>query len=180
VACTGLDTYLPSLLRTNLPLVIQARGRDFFPQDGELQTYFSTLTFDLAETAGLLTRTDAPEYLAGKIYSHIKGAYLSSRKGVHIVGALLQLDKPWDRIAAHLGRDKKELMATFDSTTTRRNDIVHRADRPQSDPEGPIREIGYAWASQAVDTVSAVCFALDELVKARMRELQASLHEQEA
>lgn len=29
-ACTGLDAYLPVLLRTNLPTVISARGRDFF------------------------------------------------------------------------------------------------------------------------------------------------------
>jgi hypothetical protein len=179
-ACTGLDTYLPSLLRANLPLVIQARGRDFFPQDAELQLYFKDLTFDLTETVALLSRDDAPDYLAGRIRSHIKGAYLSSKKGVHIVGALLQLDKPWDRIAAHLGRDRKELMSVLEDTTVRRNDIVLRADRPQSDPEGPMREISYAWTSQAVETIRVVCLALDELVRARMAELQTGLDEHEA
>ena len=176
-ACTGLDTYLPSLLRANLPLVIAAQGRQFFPQDPDLQLYFKDLTFDLTETVGLLNRPDAPDYLAGRIRSHIKGAYLSSKKGIHIVGALLQLDKPWDRIAGHLGRDRKELMTVLEDTTTRRNDIVHRADRAQSDPEGPIREINFPWTSQAVETIKVVCMALDDLVKARMVELTAEIQQ---
>src|SRR5580704_4929041 len=43
-ACTGLDAYLPALLRENLPTVIAAKGRDFFPQDTSLQDYFKELT----------------------------------------------------------------------------------------------------------------------------------------
>src|SRR5262245_41241501 len=34
-ACTALDTYLPSLLRVNLPTVIAAKGRQFLPEDAE-------------------------------------------------------------------------------------------------------------------------------------------------
>src|SRR4029453_9480457 len=32
-ACTALETYLPTLLRTQLPEVIKIRGRDFVPKD---------------------------------------------------------------------------------------------------------------------------------------------------
>ena len=35
-ASTALETYLPTLLRTNLPEVIQLRGRDFVPKDKEV------------------------------------------------------------------------------------------------------------------------------------------------
>jgi hypothetical protein len=50
-ASTALETYLPSLLRTNLPAVINAKGREFIPPDGDLNEYFNDLTFDLPETS---------------------------------------------------------------------------------------------------------------------------------
>ena len=38
VSCTALDAYLPALLRTNLPIIIRAMGRDFIPvTDGKVQ-----------------------------------------------------------------------------------------------------------------------------------------------
>src|SRR5436305_3238750 len=48
-ACTALETYLPSLLRTQLPEVIQLRGRDFVPKDKEITEQFKNLTFSLDE-----------------------------------------------------------------------------------------------------------------------------------
>jgi hypothetical protein len=59
-----------------------------------------------------------------------------------------------------------------DNTVNRRNDIVHRADREKKNLEGPPQEISYAWAKQAVDTISVVCLCLDELVATRVGELQ--------
>lgn len=172
-ACTGLDAYLPSLLRTNLPTIIKARGRDFFPQDMELKEFFSELTFDLSETLRLLNDPEAPFYIANKILGLTKFKYLSSKKGIFAVGALLSIDKPWDQIAAKLQRDRKELMKIVEETATRRNDIVHRADRPQTDPGGDIQDVSYSWAQQSVDTIKHVCLALDELVVERMAQMQA-------
>jgi hypothetical protein len=60
-------------------------------------------------------------------------------------------------------------------TINRRNDIVHRADRDKKSLDGPPQEIGYAWAKQAVDTISHVCLCLDELVSAHMSELGEQL-----
>lgn len=171
-ACTGLDTYLPSVLRAHLPDVIRAKGRAFFPQDTQLREFFSDLQFDLATTLRLLGDPDgAPLFIANKILGLTSFKYLSNKGGVHAVGALLGIEKPWDAVADHLGRDKKELMNLLDQTTNRRNDIVHRADRPQSDPGGDIQPIGFAWAQQAVDTVKHVCLGLDELIVAEMGEL---------
>jgi hypothetical protein len=172
-ACTALDAYLPSLLRTNLPIVIQAKGRDFFPQDQELQDFFKDLTFDLSETFRLLGDPNAPLYIANKILGLTAFKYLSSKKGIQAVGALLSLENPWNLIASKLQRDKNDLRRIIDETTRRRNDIVHRADRPQSDPGGDVQEIGYAWSKQAVDTIMHVCLALDELVATRMVQLQS-------
>jgi len=172
-SCTALETYLPALLRANLPVVIRARGRDFVPRgDQALQEYFADLRFTLDETLRLLDDENAPEYISNKIIRLTAFKYLSSRKGIHVVGRLLGLSKPWDEIAQHLNRDKKELMKTLDDTVRRRNDIVHRADRPQTDPGGEAQTITFAWTQQAVDTIKHICLALDELVTARIAEMK--------
>ena len=171
-ACTALDTYLPSLLRSNLPTVIKARGRNFLPDDGDLRDYFKELTFDLPETLRLLGDPDAPLFIANKILGLTSFKYLSSKKGIHAVGCLLGLEKPWKQIGEKLHKDTKELTTTIDETTRRRNDIVHRADRPQADPGGEAQEMSYAWAKQSVDAIMHVCLALDELVIAQMVDLK--------
>ena len=178
-ACTGLDAYLPSLLRVNLPIVIRAKGRDFFPfHDKELRAFFDDLRFDLPTTLRLLEDPDeAPRFIADKILGLTKFKYLSSRKGVYAVGALLGLHDTWSDIAARLHREQGELTRILDATTRRRNDIVHRADRPQTDPTADIQEIGFAWARQSVDTIKHVCLALDELVAKRITTLDSSVTE---
>jgi hypothetical protein len=173
VACTALETYLPSLLRVNLPTIIEARGRGFIPQDSEVQEHFKELTFDLPELLRILEDPNAPLYIANKILSLVSFKYLGGRKGVQIVGSLLAVEKPWEQIAVKLARERKELTRSVEETTKRRNDIVHRADRPQTDPGGKIQEISYSWSKQAVDTISHVCLALDELVAAKVVELKA-------
>jgi len=170
-SCTALETYLPALLRTNLPIMIRAKGRDFVPRsDRSVSDYFSDLQFSLDETLRLLGDDNAADYISNKILRLANFKYLSSRKGIHVSAALLGLSKPWDEIAGHLNRDKKELMSTLDETVKRRNDIVHRADRAQTDPGGNAQDISFAWTQHAVDTVKHICLALDELVDARIRE----------
>ena len=173
VACTALDTFLPSLLRENLPVVIEIKGREFVPQDAELREYFKDLVFDVGDTLRILNEPDtAPLFIANKILGLTNFKYLSSRKGIHAVASLLSLEKPWAQIALKLGRDQKDVMKIVEETTRRRNDIVHRADRAQSDPGGDAQEISFSWSMHAVDTIVHVCFALDELVDARMKELR--------
>jgi hypothetical protein len=174
-SCTGLDTYLPALLRANLPIVIRALGRDFYPrEDVTVTEYLKDLTFSLDDALRLISDPNPAEYISTRVLGLANFSYLSSKKGVHVVGRLSGLSKPWDEIAERLSRDKKELMNILDETVRRRNDIVHRADRPQDDPQGESQEISYSWTHQAVDTVQHVCLALDEEVAARIKFLQAS------
>lgn len=173
-SATALETYLPALLQANLPTIIRVRGRDFINRnDSTVLEYFEDMTFTLDETLRLLSDKNAAEYISGKILSRTKFKYLSSRKGVHVVGALLGLHGPWQAISEHLGRDRKELMNTMEETITRRNDIVHRADRSQMDPAGAVQDISFAWTQQAVDTVKHICLAMDELVTSRVAEIQS-------
>lgn len=178
-SCTALETYLPALLSAHLPIMIRARGREFVPWgDADLASYFAGLTFTLDETLRLLANPDAAaEYIAKKVLGLVGFKYLSGRKGIVVTGKLLGINKPAEEIAARLERNKDELMKTVDDTVARRNNIVHRADRPQDDPRGAAQTITYVWTQQAVDVINHVCLALDELVTAHAAELMTMLSE---
>lgn len=172
-SCTALETYLPSLLKVNLPTVIEVRGREFLPQDRELRDFFKALTFSLDETLRVVDDPEAAVFIANKLLGSLKVMYLNSHKGIHVAGSLLGLADPWKQIGGRLHRDPEDLKTTLKSTTDRRNDIVHRADRAQSDPEGEQQSISYSWTLQSVDTIQHVCTALDELVQGCMLTMKA-------
>lgn len=169
-SCTALDAYLPGLLRLHLPEVIKLKGRDFLPVDPAVKEYCKDLVFHIDEVMRLLADENATLYISNRLLTLSQFKYLADRKGLHVVGAVLGLAKPWDEIAGHLQREKKELMDVLDATVKRRNDIVHRADRPQASPDGEQQTITYAQARQGVDTIEHVCLALNELVEAKMLE----------
>lgn len=173
-SCTALDAYLPAVLRWHLPTVIRAKGRDFIPRDNQVLDFFADLAFSLDEVLRLMSDEEAPLYISNKLLGLAKFKYLSNKKGIHVVGALLDVPKPWDMVALRLSRDKKELMKALEDTADRRNDIVHRADRHQKDPDGEQQAMFLSMATQGVDAISHVCQALDELLEARMIELRAA------
>lgn len=176
-SCTALETYLPALLRVRLPEIIRLKGRDFLPPDETVRDYCQELVFKVDEVVRLIGDEEAPVYISNKLLGLSGFKYLTGPKGIHVVGAFLGLDKPWEAIAAHLARDRKELVKALDDSVKRRNDIVHRADRAQASPEGEQQAITFAQAKQGVETIGVVCFALEELVDARLKELR---HQQEA
>lgn len=171
-SCTALETYLPALLRIRLPDVIRLKGRDFLPADEAVREYCQELVFKVDEVMRLIGDEQAPVYISNKLLGLSGFKYLTGPKGIHVVGALLDLDKPWDAIATHLTRDKKELVKVLDDSVKRRNDIVHRADRAQAGSDGEQQSITFAQAMQGVGAIELVCFALDELVEAKLRELR--------
>lgn len=172
---TALETYLPSLLRENLHEVIRSNGRAFIPKkDEEIKSQFKNLAFSLDEVARILEDPD-PIFVANKMISSLNFSYLSGKRGIHVVGVLLGLENPWGQIANQLGRSEEEIRKTLDSAIGRRNDIVHRADRSQKDPEGPAQEMTYPWAKQAVETIRVVCLTLDDLVGSSVRKLKAKI-----
>ena len=106
-ASTALETYLPILLRANLPEVIGLRGRDFVPRDDEaFKTQFKDLKFNLDEAMRILVAPD-PLFVANKMISSLDFSYLSGTRGVHIAGVLLALDNPWRQISQQLGREEE-------------------------------------------------------------------------
>src|SRR5205814_1951517 len=88
-------------------------------------------------------------------------------------GSLLGLNEPWERIAERLADKPSALQSRVDAIAERRNDIVHRADRPRLAPDGERQDIHLSWTHSHVHTIRNVLMALDELVEQQMREYEA-------
>jgi hypothetical protein len=144
------------------------------PRDKEVAEQFKNLTFSLTDVVRILADPD-PLFIANKMIGFVNFTYLSGVRGVHVTGSLLGIEAPWSRIGQRLQRNETDLKTIVNETINRRNDIVHRADRDKKSLDGPPQEIGYAWAKQAVDTISHVCLCLDELVSAHMSELEEQM-----
>ena len=77
-ASTAMETYLPILLRDNLPEVIRLRGRDFVPKkDDEIKNQFKNLTF--ASTTALNYGNPGINENTGEILAPSNAAFLQLR-----------------------------------------------------------------------------------------------------
>lgn len=170
-SCTALETYLPALLTRHLDEVVRFRGRNFIPSEPEVATVCKSLAFSLDEAVRLLNDPD-PFFVANKLIGHLKFTYLSGWRGIQFTGLLLTVPRPGQELASRLGRNEEELKRIVEATCSRRNDIVHRADRKDLGVESDQQDISYSWALQAVDTIRLVCTCLDELVAARLQRLR--------
>jgi len=181
-SATAYETYLGNLVRSHLPRVIELRGRNFLPlDDKKLKEAFKDLKFELGEVIRLLN--DDPKSIAlfvgNKLESHFRAGFLGKTSGVYVAGRLLGLADPWVDIAVSLQRDAVELEKHVKTTLQRRNDIVHRGDRTQEQPD-VVQPITLAYAKQSVGAIDQACLALDGLVKARLKELQATTLQEQA
>lgn len=171
LSCTALDTYLPALLAEHLPEAVKVRGRQLLADDKQVKEYLDELKFGVDDVLRA-TDDDGHLFIAGRILSFIRYKYLAGLRGIAVTAALLGIQQPWSTIAQALGREERDVKNTLKAATERRNDIVHRGDRDEGDPQGDPREIRYSWAHQGVETIASVCHALDEIATRHMRELR--------
>jgi hypothetical protein len=171
-ACSALDVYFPALLREHLPLIIQVKQRNFIPSDKSVKDFLKGFHLNLEETLRVLNDPGPEIVLGDMLVEHLKGKTLSNSQGVEVTLLFLGVDDPWDRIAYRLGQSKDPLMRQFNSLVARRNDIVHRGDRPARDPNGPTQDIQFSWTYSHVQVSRSVVQAADELVKEQIGQLE--------
>ncbi len=173
--CTAYETYLSTLLAEHLLTVIEVRQHEFFPTDPETVKYFEGLSLGINEAFRLLNQEDRALFLRNKIVTFVQKKNLGSVAGLKTVGLLLGIDDPWQQLAQHLHREKKEITTMVKAAIDRRNDIVHKADRDLESMSLEKQPIAFAWSQQAVDTIKHVCTGFDELVTSRMKKHREDL-----
>jgi len=137
--------------------------------------YFKDVTLEMHEAFRLLGREDAIVFLLNKILTHVQKRNLGSVAGLKTVGLLLGLPDPWNTLAGHLKRERKDLTSTIAGAIERRNAIVHKADRDFESEDLDRESISYSWAKQAVSTIELVCLGFDELIEKKIREYKEEL-----
>ena len=173
--CTAYETYLSTLLAEHILTVIEVRQQDFFPTDVDVVAYFEGLSLGINEAFRLLNKDDRAVFLRNKIVTFVQKKNLGSVAGLKTVGLMLGIPAPWNTLAAHLHKERKDLTKTVIEAIERRNAIVHKADRNLESGHLEKQPIAFAWTQQAVDTIKHVCLGFDELVAVRMAQHRADL-----
>lgn len=177
-ACSALDIFVPHLLETHLPAVVRVRQRNFMPpNDNAVKDLFRDFrlglddVWPLAEEAELDRRWDM---ISRRILDYCAKKTLSNDTSIGAVLALLGVEKPWDKIGERAGEAPAALRERLKRTVTRRNDIIHRADRPARDPQGEMTPIDVAWTQNHVSAINTIALACYDLARERGRELNAA------
>ena len=108
---------------------------------------------------------------ATRYLEHCSGKTLSNVEGIAATMALLGVEKPWEKIANRAGEPESALRDRIRKAVARRNDIVHRADRPRTDPHGQSQPIDPVWAQNHVSAIKVVGLACCDLARERVEEL---------
>jgi hypothetical protein len=176
-ACTALGVFLPALLNTYLPKVVQVRQRNFYPrEDGEVRTFFLGFTLRLDQIPSLLEDDDAEQRwltLSRLVLDYCSNQVLANERGIHIVLRLLGVQDPWQQIAQRSGVKEQSLREQTRAIVKRRNDIVHRGDYAQAAEQPRPTAIDLAWTSTHVNAIQSVVLACDALALESVRQLEA-------
>lgn len=176
-ACSALDVFVPHLLQSFLPDVIQVRQRNFLPNDGEVKSLFLDFRLKLEDIWPLAEEEQMEErwnMIARRILDHCSSKTLSNDAGISATMALLAVEKPWARIAERAGEPETPLRDKLKRIVSRRNDIVHRADRSRTDPLGPLQPIDFVWTQNHVGAVKTIALACYDLARERVRDLRVN------
>jgi len=170
-ACSALDVYFPAMLREHLPLMIQVKQRNFIPAEKTVKDFLKGFNLGLEEILRVVNDGNPENVLGDMLVEHLKGKTLSNSQGAAVTLLFLGVDEPWDQIAARLGQAKDPLIKQFDGLVARRNDIVHRGDRPARNPNGPAQDIQYSWTYSHIQVARSIVQAAHELAEEQIRML---------
>jgi RiboL-PSP-HEPN len=174
--CSALDVFVPSLLESYLPKMVLVRQRNFIPNDKNVKDFFRDFRFKLEDAWPLVEEESANErwnMMARRVLDYCKTKTLSNDQGIAASMALIGVEEPWAKIAERAGEKELTLRERLRRVVTRRNDIVHRGDRPSTDPNGDATGIDFVWTQNHVGAIQTVALACFDLADAKARELVA-------
>lgn len=154
VSCGALESFVWDILRENALTVIKAKGRK---ADDSLKK----ITISLDDYLSLEGYGDPDERLRQIILKRFERGTLYDIEKVEEIMTILNVRSFWKDVATHTGIGEEGIKDHLRDLITRRNHIVHRADRPdegtppdQCDPHG-LRPITRAWTSSRIATAKA-------------------------
>jgi hypothetical protein len=178
VGCSALESFIWDILRENTLTIIKARGRK---ADDSLRAV--TLTLD--DYLSLEGYSDPDERLKEIILKRFERGALYDSSKIDEVIKILTMKDFWKDIASFTGLDASAIRAQLNDLILRRNQIAHRADRPednnpidQRDPHG-LRPITHAWVNTRIHTTKAFVQGAAASVGKAIQQLELIISQKE-
>ena len=166
-ACSALDAYFNDKFRENVMTVLLSKKR-YAPK--ELKEL--VMTFD--DYLSLESWADPNQRLQQILEKNLERRTLSNANGITDMTAILGIKDFWEQLGRECGEKPGDLRRRIDEIAARRNDIVHRADRPKEQQAvngSGLQMIPRAWVNLRVQTVKTVVLAAEKIIEREMKML---------
>jgi len=179
VACTAVESFFWDSLRENALTIVRARRR------GADET-LRGITLTLDDYLSLENYAEPDKRLEQIILKNFERKTLYSTESIDNIAKILTVNNFWEDICKKCGQSINDIRRNLDEIIQRRNQIAHRADRPETetglderiDGHG-LREITFPWVNTRVATAKSVVIAANECFKAAIGKLKKDLEKQE-
>lgn len=172
VSCTALESFFWDILRENALTVIRAKGR-------KADDTLKEITLTLDDYLSLEGYSDPDVRLQQIILNRFQRGTLYDLDKIDEIAGILNVKDFWTPVSAQTGIPTRELRTRLGNLIQRRNEITHRADRPDDktkpeevDSHG-LRTMTYAWAATHVMTARTVVSASSDVFKKAMTPMEA-------
>lgn len=179
-ACTSLETFFWDMVRENALTIVRIRRK-------EADEVLRNLTLTLEEYISIEQYDDSDLRLGQIILKNFERKTLYSTDSIDRIARMLTVNDFWQRIEKTCGEPSANIKRLVGDLIARRNQIVHRADRPderdKQDGHG-FRRITFSWTNMRIQAVKTLVAAAAEIftnvVAYLEQDLQSALQKRRA
>jgi len=171
VACTALEAFFWDVLRENVLTVVRARRTG---ADESLRN----LLFTLGDYISIQQYDDPDLRLQQIILKNFERGTLYDVSSIEKIAQTLTIKKFWEEIERIAETPAKSLKTLIGDLIYRRNQIAHRADRPEEGDESDghgLRTIRLSWTNHRVQAAKTLVTASAELIEETIKHLEADI-----
>jgi hypothetical protein len=175
LSCTAVESFFWDSLRENVLTIVRARRRG---ADEELRK----LTLTLDEYLSIEGYSDPHDRLKQIILKNFERRTLYDVESVTKIASIMTVRNFWDDIGRRCGKNVRDIKRELDELIYRRNQIAHRADRPdpEADPEKETDQNGQcaihaSWVTTRHATAKSLVTAAHECFTETISRLEDQL-----
>lgn len=171
VACTSLEAFFWDALRENVLTIVQARRRG---ADDSIRK----LTLTLEDYLSIQEYQDPDVRLRQIILKNFERGTLYDTGSMDKIAKILTVKDFWKKVADNCGESEGALKTRISELIQRRNQIAHRADRPDEGETADglgLRPITLAWANSRIQSARTLVTAAQEVFTDSLRQLEDAI-----
>jgi len=171
VACTCVESFFWDALRENVLTIIKARRSG---ADESLKN----ITLKLGDYLSIQQYEDPDLRLKQIILNNFERGTLYDAKSIDRITRIMTVRDFWGEVQNTCGEDATTLRRHVGELISRRNQIAHRADRPENGEEADghgLRPINLSWTNVRVQAAKTLVTAGAEVISAAITKLESDI-----